>query len=188
MERNRLVMRLVGVTTMTEPPVEHPATVATGTVPTTQTFEAFCTEEGERLARALALALNHRELGRDAAAEAMARAWERWSTVGDYDNIAGWTYRVGLNWGRSRLRRRRREVTTAFPPDTPHADAIGDDTMTTALAKLSTDHRAIIVGRFYLDWSEADLADALAIPTGTAKSRLSRALAQLEHHLGAHDV
>ena len=60
--------------------------------------------------------------------------------------------------------------------------------MRAALARLSTDHRAVVVGRFYLDWSEAQLADALEIPTGTAKSRLSRALEQLEHHLGAHDV
>lgn len=173
---------------MTEPPVDDPVAAATDAVPTTETFDRFCTLEGERLAKALALALDNRELGRDAAAEAMARAWERWSTVSEYDNTAGWCYRVGLNWGRSRLRRRRREVTTAFPPDAPHDDPVVDDIMTTALAKLSTDHRAVIVGRFYLDWSEADLATALAIPTGTAKSRLSRALAQLEQHLGADDV
>jgi len=173
---------------MTEPPLDEAATVATETVPTTQSFEAFCLRENERLANALALALDHRELGRDAAAEAMARAWERWSTVGEYDNVAGWCYRVGLNWARSRLRRRRREVTTAFPPEAPQADALPDDTITIALARLSTDHRAVIVGRFYLDWSEAQLADALEIPTGTAKSRLSRALEQLQHHLGAHDV
>jgi len=174
--------------TMTKPPVDGPGTVAADTVPTTQTFETFCTVEGERLAKALALALDNRELGRDAAAEAMARAWERWSTVGDYDNVAGWTYRVGLNWGRSRLRRRRREVTSVLAPEESHTDPTYDDTITTAMARLSTDHRAIIVGRFYLDWSEAELADALQIPTGTAKSRLSRALEQLEHQLGADDV
>ena len=177
---------------MAEPHLDVPetpeASVASDSVRTTQSFEAFCLADGERLAKALALALDDRELGRDAAAEALARAWERWSTVGDYDNIAGWTYRVGLNWGRSRLRRRRREVTTVFAPDVPHTDTTYDDTVTQALSRLSTDHRAVVVGRFYLDWSEAEVATALGIPTGTAKSRLSRALEQLEHHLGANDV
>ena len=157
---------------------------AARTVPTTATFDVFCRAESARLTKALALALDNQELGRDAAAEAMARAWERWKTVGGYDNPAGWTYRVGLNWGRSRLRRVRREVTTVFMPEETHAAPDFDDTLTKALAALSTDHRAVVVGRFYLDWSEAELASALDIPTGTAKSRLSRALEQLERHLG----
>jgi RNA polymerase sigma-70 factor (ECF subfamily) len=177
------------VVTMTEryltgPDAGETTEVGDRTIPTTRSFDAFCRSESDRLARALALALNNPELGRDAAAEALARAWERWSKVGEYDNPAGWTYRVGLNWGRSRLRRRRRETSAVFAPEPSITDAEYDDSIATALRHLSTDHRAVIVGRFYLDWSEADLAAALDIPTGTAKSRLSRALEQLEHHLG----
>lgn len=146
-------------------------------------FEAFCAREHAKLARALALALGDRELGRDAAAEALTRAWSRWGSVSQMGNPAGWVYRVGLNWGRSRLRRLRRERATAFPPETGASIADYDDRVAAALAALSTEHRAVVVARFYLDWSAADTADALGIPPGTAKSRLSRALSQLEDRL-----
>jgi len=154
-------------------------------VPTVRSFEAFCSAESARLAQALAIALNDRELGRDAAAEALTRAWPRWPEVSEYPNPAGWVYRVGLNWGRSRLRRLRREtVTEVFPEHTDPALEL-DDSIARAMRRLSTDHRAVVVGRIFLDWSEADLAAALDIPPGTVKSRLSRALRQLEHDLGA---
>jgi RNA polymerase sigma-70 factor (ECF subfamily) len=146
-------------------------------------FEAFCAREHQTLARALALALGDRELGRDAAAEALTRAWSRWSSVSQMDNPAGWVYRVGLNWGRSRLRRWRREDVTAFPPDLGASTAEYDDRLAAALATLSPEHRSVVVARFYLDWSEAATADALDIPPGTVKSRLSRALSQLDHRL-----
>jgi DNA-directed RNA polymerase specialized sigma24 family protein len=154
-------------------------------VPTVRSFEAFCANEADRLARALAIALNNRELGRDAAAEALTRAWPRWGEVSAYDNPAGWVYRVGLNWGRSRLRRWRRETITEVFAEASEPAVEPDGRIAAAMRQLSTDHRAVVVGRIYLDWSEADLAAALDIPTGTVKSRLSRALAQLEQHLGA---
>ncbi len=149
----------------------------------TSSFEVFCEREQDRMARALALALDSADLGRDAAAEALTRAWERWSTVADYDNPAGWVYRVGLNWGRSRLRRRRREVTSALLPDAAVTDRHRDDQLARALTTLSADHRAVVVAKFYLDWADADTADALGVPVGTVKSRLHRALAHLHDEL-----
>lgn len=148
------------------------------------TFEAFCERDQDRLARALALALDSTELGRDATAEALTRAWERWPTVSAYDNPAGWVYRVGLNWGRSRLRRRRRETLSAFLPDgASHDDVHGDDQLARALTTLSSDHRAVVVAKFYLDWTDGATAEALGVPAGTVKSRLHRALRQLHDEL-----
>lgn len=149
----------------------------------TVSFEDFCSEHEQRLTRALVLALDDRELGRDAAAEGLTRAWQRWDVVRDYDNPPGWVYRVGLNWARSRLRRRRREVVTALLPDRGHLDAVADPTLVEAIAALSDDHRDVVVARFYLDWSEHRIAEALDIPNGTVKSRLHRALDQIHRHL-----
>lgn len=154
-------------------------------VPTARSFETFCAAESDQLARALAIALNNRELGRDAAAEALARAWPRWAEVSEYTNPAGWVYRVGLNWGRSRLRKLRRETSTEVFAERAEPALDPDDAIASAMRRLSTEHRAVVVGRIFLDWSEADLATALDVPPGTVKSRLSRALHQLEQHLGA---
>ena len=164
--------------------VEQPERAeSTSDVPVVASFEAFCAANADTLANALALALDNRELGRDAAAEGLTRAFSRWSKVSTYDNPAGWVYRVGLNWGRSRLRRRRREVTTAVFPERGHLDDPVDPTIAAALRSLTPEHRAVVVGRLYLDWSEATVATALDIPAGTVKSRLSRALDALEHRL-----
>ena len=149
-------------------------------------FDGFCRSEFDRLARALALALNNADLGTDAAAEALTRAWQKWDQVSTYDNPAGWVYRVGLNWGRSRLRRKRREVSVLVLPEGAQTADLFDDEIARALTALSTEHRAVVVGKYYLDWSEAELASALDIPTGTVKSRLSRALTHLERQLGAN--
>ncbi len=150
-------------------------------------FGQFYAEHHQPITRALTLSLGHIELGQDAAAEAFTRALDRWSDVRSFDNPRGWLYRVGLNWARSRRRRRRREV---GPDDWSHlreqaqpgdsATAVHNDLVVTeALAQLSFDHRVAVVARFYLDWKEIDLARALDIPLGTVKSRTKRALNQL---------
>lgn len=150
-------------------------------------FDEFFRAHHGDVVRALALTLGDATLGRDAAAEGFARALQKWRRVSRYDNPAGWVYRVGLNWARSRYRKTQREVaesaaTGANEPHTTMADI--DPRVRPALKALSVDHRAVIVGRFYLDWSEAQLADALGVKPGTVKSRLSRALAELATALG----
>ena len=64
--------------------VRHPARAA----PTD--FEAFYRANIDRVYRALAVTLRQDELAREAADEAMARAYAKWATVGHFDNPAGW--------------------------------------------------------------------------------------------------
>lgn len=148
-------------------------------------FESFYHEHHARLERALILSLGSVERGQDAAAEAFARALARWDQVGAYANPSGWIFRVGVNWARSRRRRARREVAPAEFARIIAVEAAGSDEtddslmVTNALAGLSFEHRVVVVARFYLDWSEAELAAALDVPAGTVKSRTSRALSQL---------
>ena len=133
------------------------------------------------MARALGLALRDAALGEEAADEAFARACQRWGSVSAYSNPQGWVYRVGLNWARSWLRRVRRERERQPLLAQPHAtvDRPPDLDLERALDSLNDAHRAVIVARFYLDWSVAETATALGIATGTVKSRLSRGLEQL---------
>jgi RNA polymerase sigma-70 factor (ECF subfamily) len=152
-------------------------------------FDQFFLDSHGQMVRALALALGDVELARDAAAEGFTRALRHWRKVSRYDNPGGWVYRVGVNWGRSRLRKSTREVTSGVAAGlagsagrADHRLVEGDQrdlAVAEALAGLNPDHRDVIVGKYWFDWSEQQLAAALDIAPGTVKSRLSRALAQL---------
>lgn len=150
-------------------------------------FEEFFARHHVEMVRALSLTLGDAELARDAAAEGFARAFQRWPSVSGYANPAGWTYRVGLNWARSGRRKWRRErLGERFIEGIVPEVAPRDATLVAALAQLSLDRRSVVVGRYYLDWSESELADALDIAPGTVKSRLSRALSQLAKSMENH--
>jgi len=154
---------------------------ATASSSKTLSFESFYAAEHESIARALAVTLGDPELASDATNEAMTRAYKRWSKISSYDKPAAWVYRVGLNWSRSFLRRRRRELQrpVAFGPSTTEFTG-RDDSLDAAIDSLSVDHRAVIVCRIHLDWSVEQTATALGVPPGTVKSRLARALDQLK--------
>lgn len=143
-------------------------------------FDDFYRTHRTPVARALALTLRDVDLATEATDEAMARAYQRWTQVRSLDNPAGWVYRVGLNWSRSIIRRITRPApvwvggSTTSPAPTVHDPAIDR-----ALAELSVDHRAVVVCRVLLGFSEARTAEVLGVRPGTVKSRLSRALTRL---------
>ena len=151
-------------------------------------FDAFYIEHHGTIARALALTLGDTELGIEATDEAMTRAYQRWSQVETYSNPAGWVYRVGLNWARSFLRKIRRTTSSPWVDETPVNDPTPHDPqLAAALAQLDPKHRSVVVLRYLLDWSVDQTADALEIAPGTVKSRLHRALSQLEAHMSPHE-
>ncbi len=158
-------------------------------------FQAFYHQSADGLHRALALALGDVDLAQEATDEAMARAFQRWRQIRRYDSPAGWVYRVGLNWARGRLRQSTREVLSERP--LPHhggdpglgREPVGDPAagfdhdLRRALSRLTVEARAVVVCRYLLGWSTAETAGALNLAEGTVKSRLSRALSELERML-----
>lgn len=141
-------------------------------------FEDFYRNQRPRLVRALALATGDRDLAAEAADEAMVRAFARWRRVRGYRNPAGWTYRVGLNWARSRHRKLKREAVGEIADRAVH-DAEPDVAMVAALARLPYPTRSVVVARYYLQMSQEEIASALDIPLGTVKSRIGRGLDEL---------
>ena len=146
-------------------------------------FDDFYRERRDRLYRALAMTLGNRNLAIEAVDEAMTRGLERWSDVATYENPAGWVYRVAYNWATSSLRKRRREVSTE-PREQAFYDAPATDpALLSAVGRLSVERRAVVVMRYFLDWSTDQIAAALEVAPGTVKSRAHRALRQLEEDL-----
>lgn len=145
-------------------------------------FDAFYAENVERLTGVLGATLNNADLGAEAAAEAMVRACERWSTVHAHPNAMGWCYRVGFNWATSRWRKRRREtiadpatfhhVAGAQPAD-PHHE------LRDAVRHLPIEQRSVVLLKYWMGWTAPEIAEALNIAPGTVGSRLNRALAVL---------
>lgn len=140
-------------------------------------FDEFYRTNHPTLARALSVALADPAWGRDAADEAMTRAYERWDTVQTYRNPEGWVYRVGLNWARSWHRKLSRRMPWA--PSEVSFGPTADPQLDAALSELDLKYRSVVVCRYLLDWSTEQTAEALELPAGTVKSRLSTGLAQL---------
>lgn len=164
-------------------PAEHPS--PSSTMPEAvfiASFAEFYRIHHPKIAASLALNFGDQELGREAADEAMTRAYARWGTVSGHDNPAGWVYRVGLNWGRSWFRRAGRRLpwldrSSSELPET------SDPALGAALQQLDQKLRAVVVCRYYMDWSTKQTAAALEIPSGTVKSRLHQALGELRARL-----
>jgi RNA polymerase sigma-70 factor (ECF subfamily) len=148
------------------------------------TFDEFYATHYDQVARALALTLGDADLGTEAADEAMVRAYQRWNHVRTYASPGGWAYRVGLNWARSVLRRRRRgERLPLYAAPPAGAPVVGEPAVAAALAELGVDQRAVVVCRYLLDWSVEETAAALGVRPGTVQSRLHRAVQQLQSRL-----
>jgi len=148
-------------------------------------FDVFYQKWRLPIRRSLALALGDVGLADEAVDEAMTRAVARWETVRGYDRPEGWLYRVGLNWARGVFRKRRYELLSDLEASSQvWGDPLPDPDLIEAVGRLSLKLRTVVVARYHLDFSTAEVAEALGIPEGTVKSRLSRALHQLSRELG----
>ena len=149
-------------------------------------FTAVYTAHRDRLARALAIAINDDVLAAEAIDEAFTRALHRWHLVGAFDEPQAWVYRTARNWATSRFRRRSRD--RKFAPKIARPESVeptpADPALAAALRDLPADHRNVLVLRYFLDWTIEATASALDISPGTVKSRTNRALNELNRRLG----
>ncbi len=147
--------------------------------------DAFATLAAPRLDRMFATALlilRDRGYAEDAVQEALVRAWKDLRSLRDPRRFDAWLRRLLVNACRDESRRgRRHESNIRLLPDhdRPIQDSSNElvdrDAIGRALSRLSIEHRAVLVHQYYLDLAIAEVADALDIPVGTAKSRLHHA-------------
>jgi RNA polymerase sigma-70 factor (ECF subfamily) len=150
--------------------------------------EAFSVLAGGAVDRLYAIArliLRDAELAEDATQEALVRAWRDLPTLRDVERFDAWLYRLIVRACADIGRKRRRwsaqiSVLRSEPAESDRASAIADrDQLERALRRLTDKQRAILVMSFYLGLSPSETAEALAIPVGTAKSRLHYAIEAL---------
>jgi RNA polymerase sigma factor (sigma-70 family) len=136
----------------------------------------------------------------DVTQEAFIKAYRALSTFRQGAPFRPWILRIAANEARNRRRAigRRLEVSADAPveldgglapprepadPDaTPEERALAGERreiLLAALGRLDEDDRLVIAYRYFFDLSEAEMSQALDVPRGTVKSRLSRALARL---------
>lgn len=142
----------------------------------------------------MALVSGSRAAAEDAVQEALARAWERSERGERIVSLKAWVTRVALNLVRSGFRRlmaerRARERLGRREEDRsvgPGPESVVD--LERALRGLPRRQREATVLRYYLDLDVREVATALGMKEGTAKTTLHRARQALATSLGEQDL
>jgi RNA polymerase sigma factor (sigma-70 family) len=148
------------------------------------------TPEAYRLSLAI---LRQRHDAEDALQEAFVRAWDRLPELRDAERWSAWLRRIVVSNAidAGRRKKARRLVPLGFHEPSPAGDQaveIADrDEVGRAMSRLNEKDRALLALRFGHDLELPDVAAALGIPLGTAKSRLHRALARMRKELESSD-
>ena len=120
--------------------------------------------------------------------DAFVAVHARWSHLRDPDKALAYLRQAVVNRSRSALRHRavveRHAHRRTAPLSEPGADQAALDTdrraaVLDALRELPQRQREVLALRYYLDLSEAEIADALGISRGAVKSHASRGSATL---------
>ena len=147
-------------------------------------FGEYVAARWTRLVRAAVLLGCTPHEAEDVTQTALTRCLVKWSKVRRADDRDAYVYRILVNtFTDSRRRRWTSEKPTDEVPEPTVAgsraatDDVHDrDAIDRALANLPEDQRTVVVLRYYLNQSEAQMADTLRVAPGTVKSRLARAL------------
>jgi RNA polymerase sigma-70 factor (sigma-E family) len=143
-----------------------------------------------RLVRLSVLLVRDVETAEEVVQDSFVAMHGRWRRLRDPDKALAYLRQTVVNRSRSVLRRRTvaaRHI-GAPPPDRPGAD---EDTVAAerrtqildALRALPTRQREVLALRYYLDLSEAQIAETLGISRGAVKSHASRGAASLRQLL-----
>jgi len=123
--------------------------------------------------------LGERTAAEDVAAEALARAYARWSSVSSH--AEAWVVTVATNLaldvGRRRTQAANGRLKLVEEGKVDHAELRLD--LQRALRALPRRQREVVALRFLLDLSEQETAAALDLAIGTVKSHASRGLSRL---------
>ena len=156
-----------------------------------EAFEALAISTGDRLFAIARLILRDTDRAQDAVQDALVQAWRALPQLRDPDRFDAWIRKLIVNCCTDAARRSKRQEAyiSVLPKPEPVADvshSIADrDQLERGFRRLKPEQRAAIVLRYHLDLTVPEVAEALGIPEGTAKSRLHHAMAALRAALDA---
>jgi RNA polymerase sigma-70 factor (ECF subfamily) len=145
-----------------------------------------------RLYAIATLILRDVDRAQDAVQDVLVSAWKDMRALRDPDAWDTWLHRLTVRacYKLAQKERRRNLVELRVLPDPEPArpfdlasSLVERDRMAQELQRLPLDQRAVMVLHFYLDLPLSEAAVILAIPIGTAKSRLSRGLEALRESM-----
>jgi RNA polymerase sigma-70 factor (ECF subfamily) len=136
-----------------------------------------------RAALAIAAAITgSRDDAEDVVQDAMMSAWSRLRQLRAEGAFSPWFRRIVIRSAMRAAKKKRRVqvLDLAAPATAPGTEWIVEHVaLDAALDALSPQDRAVVYLRFALDLSVAETAEALAVPSGTVKSRSHYALQRL---------
>lgn len=157
-----------------------------------QAFETLATIAHPRLYRMALGVLGDAARADDATQRALVAVWRDLPRLRDPQRFDAWSYRLLVRACYAEVKRRPRwlpesvisESDEPTAPDDYHV-VLERDRLERGLARLSVEHRAVIVLRYMLDLPLDQVAEALDVSVGTVDSRLHRALKALRAALDA---
>jgi len=144
-------------------------------------FEALVVPYVQRLYRFLVLRLGDERDARDALQETLLAAWQSLPQLREKDRPWAWLAGIAAHKASDSARRRSRSI----PPTRLDEAYEGDDAadVVAALERLPAAAREVLLLRYLLRLSEADVAVVLGVRVGTVKSRAARARRRLIEEL-----
>lgn len=151
--------------------------------------QAFARWQGE-LVGTLYYLVGNLDDARDALQDAFIKAWRQQHQVAEVQNLKAWIFRIALNTGRdlreSAWRRKRQtfnEEEAALVATRSPLQALVDSEeiaqLRQAIAELRTEEREVFLLRQNGELTYEEIAETLAIPVGTVKTRMRLAVIRL---------
>jgi RNA polymerase sigma-70 factor (sigma-E family) len=143
-----------------------------------------------RLVRLSVLLVRDVETAEEVVQDSFVAMHGRWRTLRDPDKALAYLRQTVVNRSRSVLRHRGVQARYT-PPVVPDHQGADDDALVSerrreilgALRELPDRQREVLALRYYLDLSEADIAQTLGISRGAVKSHAHRGVTALRHLL-----
>lgn len=124
--------------------------------------------------------LRDQYLAEDALQQTLVTIWDELPRLRDADRFDAWTYRLIVRTSTSIARREGRGSTVPLQPQDADRSVAADqyravadrDQIARGFERLTAEQRAVLVLQHYVGLSQAEIADVLGVPIGTAGSRL----------------